>query len=195
MAIKRKPQTEAKAKGLVGWKNGRQSTTSKDAVANKSVGDYKGRTLNLSKKQLGAAGRRAAASATVDISKTTFDKSKGGVLGPKGKPLTGRVDLGGGNIAVYRNGVRVRASSTKPKGGGGGGNGPVVDKPRASTTDRGPALQADRNPRPGVTPKPGSRTGTGTAPWGVRKAPMIWDPIAKKFVRVPPGYRTPPIKR
>ena len=194
MAIKRKPQTEEKAKGLVGWKNGRQVTTSKDSTANKNVGDYKGRTLNLSKKQLGASGRRAASAATVDISQTTFDKSKGGVLGPKGKPLTGRVDLGGGNIAVYRNGVRVRAS-TKPKGGNGGGGGPIVDKPRASRTGTGSAPWG--KPRPGATntPKPGSRTGTGTAPWGVRKAPMIWDPIAKKFVPVPPGYRTPPIKR
>jgi hypothetical protein len=49
MAIKRKPQTEEKAKGLVGWKNGRQVTTSKDSTANKNVGDYKGRTLNLTK--------------------------------------------------------------------------------------------------------------------------------------------------
>lgn len=132
MAIKRKPQTEAKAKGLVGWKNGRQVTTSKDSSANKNVGDYKGRTLNLSKKQLGASGRRAASARTVDIGKTTFDKSKGGVLGPGGKPLTGRVDLGGGNIAVYKQGVRVRAAASKPKGGnggGGGGNGGGGDGP------------------------------------------------------------------
>ena len=147
-------QTEERARGLVGWKNGRQVTTSKDAVANKNVGDYKarkgksGKTLNLTNKQLGASGRRAASAATVDISKTTFDKSKGGVLGPMGKPLTGRVDLGGGNIAVYRNGVRVRASSKSSGGGGGGRGGGDNPKPPSRTIrDRGPALQAERKPR------------------------------------------------
>lgn len=91
----KKPQTEAKAKGLV-----------------KNVGDYKGRTLNLTKKQLGKAGTKAASARTVDISQTRYEGKK--VLGPKGKPLTGRVDLGGGNIAVYKNGVRVRAAANKP---------------------------------------------------------------------------------
>lgn len=172
MAIKRKPQTEKKAKGLVGWKNGRQVTTSKDTTANKNVGDYKGRTLNLTKKQLGAAGRKAAGARTVDIGKTTFDKSKGGVLGPGGKPLTGRVDLGGGNIAVYKKGVRVRAAASKPKGGSNGG-GVDAAKPKYGTrtmgkpgeyqagrgmvsrpsaadrgTNRGPIAQGDRKPRP-----------------------------------------------
>lgn len=122
MAIRKKPQTEAKAKGLVGYKGGKQINKG-TASANKSVGDYKGRTLNLSQSQLGAAGRKAAGARTVDIGKTTFDKSKGGVLGPGGKPLTGRVDLGGGNIAVYKQGVRVRATAAKPKGGNGGGGG------------------------------------------------------------------------
>ena len=35
------------------------------------------------------------------------------VLGPKGNPLTGKVDMGGGNMAVYRNGKRVTAKSSK----------------------------------------------------------------------------------
>ena len=94
----KKPQTEEKAKGLL-----------------KNVGNYKGKTLNLSKKQLGASGRAAAATRKIAISRTTYDPATKKVLGPMGKPITGRVDLGGGNIAVYKNGVRVRA--------GGGGNG------------------------------------------------------------------------
>ena len=104
----KKPQTEEKAKGLL-----------------KNVGNYKGKTLNLSKKQLGASGRAAAATRKIAISRTTYDPATKKVLGPMGKPITGRVDLGGGNIAVYKNGVRVRAQapSPKPKGGGGGGGG------------------------------------------------------------------------
>ena len=101
-------QTEKKAKGLLA-----------------NVGDYEGKTLNLTKKQLGKSGRAAAASRRVAISRTTYDKATKKVLGPMGKPLTGRVDLGGGNIAVYKNGVRVRAAKpdTGSKGGGGGGAG------------------------------------------------------------------------
>lgn len=104
----KKPQTEEKAKGLL-----------------KNVGNYKGKTLNLSKKQLGASGRKAASARKIAISRTTYDPKTKKVIGPMGKPITGRVDLGGGNIAVYKNGVRVRAQapSSKPKGGGGGGGG------------------------------------------------------------------------
>lgn len=103
----RKPQTEKKAKGLI-----------------KGVGDYKGKTLNLTKKQLGKKGTSAAKKRTVNISNTKYDATAKKVMGPAGKPLTGKVDLGGGNIAVYRNGVRVRAAKkapAKPTGNGGGG--------------------------------------------------------------------------
>lgn len=105
-APKKKAQTEKKAKGLVGWKGGKPV---KDAP--NKVGDYKGKTINLTKKQLGKAGVAAAKKRTVDISKTKYEGKK--VLGPAGKPLTGTVDLGGGNIAVYKNGVRVRAAAKK----------------------------------------------------------------------------------
>lgn len=96
-AYGKKAQTEKKAKGLV-----------------KGIGDYKGKTLNLTKKQLGKAGTAAAQKRTVDISATKFEAGSKKVLGPGGKPLTGTVDLGGGNMAVYRNGVRVRAAAPKP---------------------------------------------------------------------------------
>ena len=108
----RKPQTEKKAKGLI-----------------KGVGDYKGKTLNLTKKQLGKKGTSAAKKRTVNISNTKYDATAKKVMGPAGKPLTGKVDLGGGNMAVYRNGVRVRAAKKAPAkptrsgNGGGGGTG------------------------------------------------------------------------
>lgn len=107
----RKPQTEKRAKGLIGLKKGK-----KVAGAPYSVGNYKGKTLNLKKKQLTAAARKAAAvrgGRKVNISNTKYDSSTKKVLGPKGNPLTGKVDLGGGNIAVYKNGVRVRAAVAK----------------------------------------------------------------------------------
>lgn len=121
----KKPQTEEKAKGLL-----------------KNVGNYKGKTLNLSKKQLGASGRAAAATRKIAISRTTYDPATKKVLGPMGKPITGRVDLGGGNIAVYKNGVRVRAQkpSTRPTGGGSGsragGDGNKPPKPSSGAGKR-----------------------------------------------------------
>lgn len=106
---KKKPaQTEERAKGLLGLEKGK-----KVEGAAYSVGNYKGKTLNLTNKQLGAAGRKAASARVVDISQTKYEGKK--VLGPGGKPLTGTVDLGGGNMAVYKNGVRVRAQKPKPK--------------------------------------------------------------------------------
>lgn len=95
---RRVPQTEERAKGLMS-----------------GVGNYRGRTLNLTNKQLRQAGGGAAKAAnrTVNISNTRYDSASKRVLGPAGKPLNGRVDMGGGNFAVYVNGRRVRA--TKPR--------------------------------------------------------------------------------
>jgi len=99
MAVKKgKNQTEETAKGLL-----------------KNVGNYKGKTLNLTKKQLGKSGAAAASQRKIAISKTRYDEKSKKVLGPMGKPITGRVDLGGGNIAVYKNGVRVKAASPSSK--------------------------------------------------------------------------------
>lgn len=96
MADKRKKQRASKATGLY-----------------KDVGKFKGKkSLNLKGKQLGKKGRAAAKKRTVSISKTEYMKegpNKGKVVGPKGNPLTGKVDMGGGNMAVYRNGKRVLA--------------------------------------------------------------------------------------
>lgn len=126
MAAPRKPQTEKKAKGLIGREKGK-----KVEGAPYSVGNYKGRTLNLTNKQLGKKGRAAAAvrgGKPVNIQNTRYDAAQKRVLGPKGNPLTGRVDLGGGNFAVYVDGRRVRAQKPKPPkpstgSGSGGGSG------------------------------------------------------------------------
>lgn len=151
MAKKPKAKTEEKAKGLIGLEKGK-----KVEGAKYSVGNYKGKTLNLSKKELGKAGQKAAAARTVSISDTKYEGKK--VLGPGGKPLTGSVDLGGGNIAVYKNGVRVRAQKPKP-----------ATKPVA----RGGGATSARGQLPAGTtgkdkPKGG---GTGAASGGVTLSP------------------------
>ena len=70
---------------------------------------------NVTKKQANAADKNV-----VQISDTKFVKGKG-VMGPNGKPLTGKVQLASGKMAHYVNGRRVMAGG--PKGGGGGGRG------------------------------------------------------------------------
>lgn len=111
----KKPQTEEKAKGLIGLSKGK-----KVAGAQSSVGNYRGRTLNLSAKQIAKSGvkgaRSAARQGATSISDTKFEKGKGVTKG--GKLFTGNVDLGGGNIAVYVGGKRVRAAKGKSPGGG-----------------------------------------------------------------------------
>ena len=97
MASKKKAQRVGKAKGLY------------DEVG--SYGNKK--SLNLRKKQLGKKGVAASKKRTVSISDTSYDKKTKIVTGPKGNPLTGKVDMGGGNMAVYRNGKRVTANSSK----------------------------------------------------------------------------------
>lgn len=138
MAQKPKPKTEEKAKGLIGLKKGE-----KVKGAAYSVGNYKGKTLNLSQKELGKAGRKAASARggkAVNIQNTRYDSTTKRVLGPKGNPLSGRVDLGGGNFAVYVNGRRVRANTSgkgnatgrgASSGSSGGGSGD------SSTVNRG----------------------------------------------------------
>lgn len=90
-------------------------------------GKYSRKAMNLSKKELGKAGVAAARKRTVDISQTRRESGK--TLGPGGKPLTGRVKMGNGNIAVYKDGKRVisqapkKASVTKPRGGSSAGTG------------------------------------------------------------------------
>ena len=117
-AAKKKPAPKAqrvsKAKGLY-----------------ENVGKYKDKkSLNLRDKQLGKKGVAAAKKRTVSISNTKFNttgSNKGLVTGPAGNPLTGKVDMGGGNMAVYKDGKRVTARTAKkatpPRGGGGSGSG------------------------------------------------------------------------
>ena len=125
----KKPQTEEKAKGLIGLNKGK-----KVSGAAYSVGNYKGKTLNLSSKDLGAAGRKAAAN-KVKIQDTNYDAASKKVMSG-GKALTGKVDLGGGNMAVYRNGVRVRAAAKKVASGGGNGGGGGGGKNAASKSGK-----------------------------------------------------------
>ena len=97
MAGKKKRQRAGKAKGLYD-----------------NVGSYGNKkSLNLRDKQLGKKGVAASKKRTVSISDTSYSKKTGIVTGPKGNALTGKVDMGGGNMAVYRNGKRVTAKSSK----------------------------------------------------------------------------------
>ena len=108
MAEKAKKQKASKVSGLY-----------------EGVGKFKGKkSLNLRDKQLGKKGVAASKKRTVSISNTSYDKKTKIVTGPKGNALTGKVDMGGGNMAVYRNGKRVTAAKkapAKPTGNGGGG--------------------------------------------------------------------------
>lgn len=99
-------------------------------------GNYRGRAANLNAKQLRNAGGAAAVQAAgnkVSISDTKWVKGVG-VVGRDGKPFTGSVDMGGGQIAVYVNGRRVRVAKPKPKG--------------APTAPAGPAASGGGNANP-----------------------------------------------
>lgn len=88
-------------------------------------GTYGRKAENLTKRELKAAGAsKAAAGPKVSISQTRRDTTRGLTLGPKGKPLTGRVTLSNGNTAVYKAGKRVmKAAASRPATGGSGGSG------------------------------------------------------------------------
>ena len=102
-------------------------------------GKYSRKAMNLTKKQLGKSGVAAARKRTVDISQTRREVGK--TLGPGGKPLTGRVKMGNGNIAVYKAGKRVIAQKPKPaaprpKTGTGSTGSRDVKKPQDKGTDK-----------------------------------------------------------
>jgi hypothetical protein len=101
-------------------------------------GKYSRKAMNLSKKELGKAGVAAASKRTVKISQTS--RSDGKTLGPGGKPLTGRVKMGNGNIAVYKAGKRVIAQAAKKAT-------PTVTRkpaPPAKKTDAPPVKKVDK---------------------------------------------------
>lgn len=146
---KPKAKTEEKAKGLIGLNKGKKT----QGAAN-SVGNYKGKTLNLSKRELGKAGQRAAGARTIDISKTQYDPQRKQVMGPMGSPITGRVDLGGGNIAVYKQGVRVSAKKASPR---------PVTRGGGTTTSKSGGPTSGRNLPVGTTGSNKPRTGKRNA--------------------------------
>lgn len=92
------------------------------------------KVANLTKKQVkrGKAGgkkvtekqAKAAQKNVVQISDTKFVRGEG-VMGPDGKPLTGKVQLASGKMAHYVNGRRVKSGGPKGNrsGGGRGGSG------------------------------------------------------------------------
>jgi hypothetical protein len=77
-------------------------------------GVYGRKAENLTAKELKkAGGAKASAARTVSISDTRRDTTRGITLGPKGQPLTGKVVLANGNVAVYKAGKRVIAAAAK----------------------------------------------------------------------------------
>lgn len=144
-------QQEKKAKGLLA-----------------NVGDYKKKSLNLTKKQLGKSGQAAASARKIAISRTQYDPQTKKVLGPMGKPITGRVDMGGGNIAVYKDGVRVTAKKAKSPSGPSTKKNPPASGPGATAAERMRMRNAKN--RPGAGPS-GSRSAvSGTVTSGMQSA-------------------------
>ena len=137
-------------------------------------GTYGRKAENLTKKELKkAGGAKAAAGPNVDITKTTRDYSRGITLGPKGKPLTGRVKLQNGNMAVYKAGKRVVAAAPgkkNPNGAGSGvGNGSGKGRNGATPTlslaqRKAVAAKANQNfvARPASSVLPSTRAGAST---------------------------------
>lgn len=152
----RVPQTEKNAKGLIS-----------------GVGDYAGRTLNLTAKQLRAAGvAKPGQMRTVNISSTTYDSTAKRVMGPAGKPLTGRVDLGGGNFAVYVEGRRVRA----PRPGGGTSR-PSTASATGSTTGGSSGTSDDNVTVPPAATPPPDKPKPWAGQWGMDQyRPMVRPP-------------------
>jgi hypothetical protein len=136
-------------------------------------GKYGRKAENLTNKELKAAGgAKAAATRKVDISQTKRDTTRGITLGPKGKPLTGKVVLQNGNTAVYKDGKRVVAAkkSTSPnKNNGKDTSVSAADRARAAAMKSGKADAAKR-----------SAAGVDKAPNAARKAASNAD--AKKRV-------------
>ena len=144
-------KTEEKAKGLIGWKNGKKDPK----ATGPKVGNYKGKSLNLSNKQLTKAGvKNTSTLKTINISDTKFIKGKGVVNAATGKLVRGKIDMGGGNIAVYKAGKRV--SLTK---------GAAKPSPSRGTSYKPTTKPAPKpRPEPKQKPKPGSKTNRPTAP-------------------------------
>jgi len=122
-----------------------------------AAGQYKGKTTNLSAKELktavsSAGGKKVGmykknlgAATKVDIGNTSFVKGKGLVNSSSPNTrITGTVTLGTGEKATYVNGRRLRASDSKPvgsgSGNGGGGKTPVKPSVNAAAYAKNQAL-------------------------------------------------------
>ncbi len=126
------------------------------------------KVADLKKKQVrrGKAGGRkvtdteakAAQKNVVQISDTKFVKGEG-VMGPNGKPLTGKVELASGKMAHYVRGRRVMAGGKGSGGGsrGGSGGGSGSGGGRTATDKTG---KSTYNPGAGTTRK---RTGQSSS--------------------------------
>lgn len=160
--------------------------------------DWKGKTTNLSKKEVQSGRRivggsrrtekvtgaeRKSSRKAVDISGTKWQTAKerggkgvGGLLtDASGKAITGTVTLPSGKKAVYVRGKRVQAQKATPRGGGGGGTPPkpLPKDYRKHDTNQG---KMPKNPpaKPNYEGKlknmPNER-----GPAGMRKNPLIKD--------------------
>jgi hypothetical protein len=157
------------------------------------AGRYSRKAQNLTKAQLGKAGAKAAAKRTVDIGQTRREEGK--TLGPGGKPLTGTVRMGNGNVAVYKNGKRVinqAAKKAKPvmtrKDSGSGPSKPTPptkpDKKRDTVNTRKARDTAMANrPRGNVTAKAARPAMSGTVSSAIAAAKN--KPVAKPVKNQP----------
>lgn len=114
-------------------------------------GKYVRKAQNLSAAQLKKAGAaKAAKKRTVDISQTSRAYGKGVTLGPGGKPLTGTVNMGNGNTAVYKNGKRVvKAAAPKAK--------PAASRSRSAAPATRPTTKPATKPTTKPNPKPDTK--------------------------------------
>lgn len=134
-------------------------------------GRYSRKAMNLTEKQLGKKGAAAAKKRTVDISQTS--RADGVTRGPGGKPLTGTVKMGNGNVAVYKAGKRVinqapKKAAGKPASSGGSSARPVSD----GQTKTGGGMTAAQKAAQRRRDNAGVKAGTvreGAAGRGVRK--------------------------
>ena len=115
-------------------------------------GKYGRKAENLTAKELKrAGGAKAAATREVKIQDTRRDTTRGITLGPKGKPLTGKVTLENGSVAVYKNGKRVVAAAKKAA--------PSTSK----SSTKAPAKTPVKTPERGMSSyTPGKKQGAGS---------------------------------
>jgi hypothetical protein len=123
-------------------------------MAKMPSGKYKGKTTNLSAKELktavsSAGGKKVGtykknlgAATKVNISNTDWVEGKGLVNKTSpGTRITGTVTLGTGEKATYVNGRRLRASAAKPAGSGNGKNN-LTDAQKASLASKAKDIAA-----------------------------------------------------